>query len=39
MIIATLTFLASIFGINTAELFFLNDFDKGVKEYVIDKER
>ena len=38
MIIGTIALLTLLFG-GGVELFFINNFDKGVKEYVIEKDR
>lgn len=38
MIIGTIALLTLLFG-GSVELFFINNFDKGVKEYVIEKDR
>jgi len=39
MIIGTLALLTLLFGSGSFELFFVHDFEKGVKEIVIDKDR
>ncbi len=39
MIVATITVIALLFGGGVNEIFFIDKLEKGVKEYVIDKER
>ena len=39
MIIGIITALTILFGSGAFEVFFLPNFEKGVKEYVIEKER
>ena len=39
MIIGTIALLALLFGGGTGELFFVDQLEKGIKEFVIDKDR
>jgi len=39
MIVGTLALLTLLFGSGSFELFFVHDFEKGVKEIVLDKDR
>lgn len=39
MIIATVTMLAILFGGGVLETYFIEDLNKGVKEYVLEEER
>jgi len=39
MIVGTLALFALLFGSGSFELFFIHDFEKGVKEIVLDKDR
>ena len=39
MIVGIITILTMLFGPGAVDMFFMPDFDKGVKEYVIEKER
>ncbi|RLA21521.1 MAG: hypothetical protein DRQ61_08440 [Gammaproteobacteria bacterium] len=39
MIVGTILFLTILFGGGVIETFFVSELDKGVKEYVVDKER
>jgi hypothetical protein len=39
MIIGTIALLVMLFGGGTGELFFVDQLEKGIKEFVIDKDR
>ncbi len=39
MVVGIITIFSMLFGPGAIDMFFMPDFDKGVKEYVIDKER
>lgn len=39
MIVGTLTLLAVLFGSGSFDLFFIHDFEKSVKEIILDKDR
>jgi len=39
MVVGTIALLTLLFGSGSFELFFIHDFEKGVKEIVLDKER